>query len=360
MAKTRIEEDVYGYQNSDPVTGNTTYTSSPVSSAPVTAAPSSGGGGGGGGGYTPPGGGGGGGGFNYQDLITQDPLFGQQKVDLAAESASDAAQRAAAIQRTLIEWGLVPDFDASATSMGLSPQSLGFLHSDISPGTKELADKNTAEGLSIYARLQQAHKDKIRAIKNALAARGMAASGEMGSQLGEEAQQYKQQLTDSEKQLLQYITGAIAAFTGAERDRQRTLSQYMMDAAQRQAGMLGDAYGGGGGGGAGDPGSGQYPGTGPTGNGSGNFQMATSPSQLDTSGGWGVHWSGPGRYEARKFPPSTPGGHSDTIWVKVGDYPQAAPAPAAASAPAPAPAPTAPPASPIIQQILSGGVKGAI
>lgn len=196
-------------------------------------------------------------GYNYTDLINQDALFGQQRTDLAAESAADAANRAAAIQRALIQWGVVPDFQAEAGKLGLSPQSLSFLQSDINPGTKELADKNTAEGLSIFARLQKQHKDQIRAIKNALAARGMAKSGEAGYQTGEEEQQYKQQLTDSEQQLLQYITGAIAAFTGAERERNRTLSQYMMDAAGRQANLLGDAgsgsSGSGSGGGSGGP-----------------------------------------------------------------------------------------------------------
>lgn len=342
---TRIAEDLYGYETDQ--NGNTVYT--PTAQAPVlaptsTAPPGTGSSGGGGGG-------GGGGGFDYPALIGSDALLGQQKTDLAAESAADAANRAANIQRTLIQWGIVPDFAASAAKLGLDPRSLGFLQSDVTPGTRDLADKNTAEGLSIYARLQRQHKDAIRTIKNALAARGMAASGEMGAQLGDEAQQYKQQMTDSEQQLLQYIMGAISAFTGAERDRQRTLGQYMMDAAQRQAGMLGDAGGGGGGG---DAGSGQYPGSRPTGNGTGNFQMATSASQLSTSGGWGVRWEGPGRYEARKFP-GVNGGNSDTIWVKVGDVPAAALAPAPA---APAPAPSASAASPIIQTILKG-VRGA-
>lgn len=216
--------------------------------------PSSSGGGNSGGGNN--GGGGSQPGYNYTDLINQDALFGQQRADLSAESASDAANRAAAIQRALVQWGIVPDFASEAGKLGLSADTLGFLKSDIGPGTKDLADKNTAEGLSIYARLQKQHKDQIRAIKNALASRGMAASGEAGSQLGDEAQNYKQQLTDSEQQLLQYITGAIAAFTGAERERNRTLSQYMMDAAGRQAGLLGDAgFGGGGSGGGGGGGA---------------------------------------------------------------------------------------------------------
>lgn len=56
----------------------------------------------------------------------------------------------------------------------------------------------------------------------------------------------------------------------------------------------------------------------PTGGGSGNFMTVSNPAQLSTSGGWGVVWSGPGKYEARKFNTMTPGGGSDTRWVKVG------------------------------------------
>jgi hypothetical protein len=349
---TRIAEDVYGYENYDPNTGSVIYSPSPqapIPLAPAAPAPTSSGGSGGGGGGGP---------VDFGSMIAGDPLLGQGRTDLAAESAADSANRAASVQRALIQYGLVPDFGASATSLGLDPTSLGYLQSDITPGTKTLAEKNTSEGLSIYARLQKVHKDQIRAIKNALAARGMAASGAMGYQLGEEALQYKQQLTDSEQQLLQYIMGAISAFTGAERGRQRTLAQYMMDAAQRQAGMYGDAGGGSGGG---DAGSGQYPGSRPTGNGSGNFQMATSASQLNTGGGWGVRWEGPGQYEARKFP-GVNGGNSDTVWVKVGDIPAQAASPAPAAPPPPAAASPAAPAAAqtIIQQILKGGVRGAV
>lgn len=50
----------------------------------------------------------------------------------------------------------------------------------------------------------------------------------------------------------------------------------------------------------------------------GNRKRAASVTDLDVSGGWGVSWSGPGTYEARKFNPTTAGGHSDTRWVKVG------------------------------------------
>ena len=48
-----------------------------------------------------------------------------------------------------------------------------------------------------------------------------------------------------------------------------------------------------------------------------NQQTVSSQGQLDTSGGWGVQWSGPGTYVAYKFP-GGPGQGSDTRWVKVG------------------------------------------
>jgi hypothetical protein len=69
--------------------------------------------------------------------------------------------------------------------------------------------------------------------------------------------------------------------------------------------------------GTGGVGSNAHPAEGdPTGSpGAPNIANVSSQSQLNVSGGWGVTWTGPGTYEARKF---TGVGGSDTRWVKVG------------------------------------------
>lgn len=245
LPKSHLAEDYYGYENYDPDSGNVFYGPKSQPIIPSKIASVGGGGGGGGGGF-------GGGSFDYSGLINSDALLGQQKTDLAADSVSDASSRASAIQRALVQWGLIPDFFNSANKLGLNSDTLGYLKSDVTDRTRQLAEANTKEGLSLSARINKAHTDQIRAIKNALAARGMAGSGEMGYQLGEEAQQHKQGMTDAEQQTLGYITGAINAFAQAEKDRKRQLAEYMMAAAERQRGLLGDAGGSGGGAGGGN------------------------------------------------------------------------------------------------------------
>ena len=177
---------------------------------------------------------------DLRSLILNDPLFKQAQGDLSAQGVSDASQRAAAIRRLLIDYGLVPDFAKAGANLGLSGAALGFANSDVDALTRELAAKNTAAGLSTKAKLDAANQNNITAIRNALAARGMYQSGELGYGLGENEKQYQQASTDAEKQVLGGIEQAASGYTNAERARQRDLAQYMKDAGDRQLGMLGD------------------------------------------------------------------------------------------------------------------------
>jgi hypothetical protein len=58
----------------------------------------------------------------------------------------------------------------------------------------------------------------------------------------------------------------------------------------------------------------------PTGSpGARNIYNVSSRDQLAAvNPSWGVIWTGPGTYEARKFNPTTPGGGSDTRVVRIG------------------------------------------
>ena len=194
------------------------------------------------------------GGVDWKSILANDPFQRQLEADLSAESASDSANRKVAIDKALAQFGMVPDFLSQAGSLGLNPDTLKFLQSDVDQSTRDLANKNTQEGLSIYARLQKQNQDNIRNIKRALAARGMAASGESGHQLGEEALRFKQDMTDNEQKLLDYITGVVSAFTQAERGRTRDKANGLMSATERALqlyGMSGDGGSSSAGGGAG-------------------------------------------------------------------------------------------------------------
>jgi len=156
----------------------------------------------------------GGGGFSdpYATAIKQNPALMALRAMYEAASVSDAAQRAQAIQKALIQFGEVPEgFDL-----------------DVTPETSQLAGENTQAGLSSLARLAKWNTDQRRDIASGLAARGMLRSGEYGHQLGEQALGFKQQQYDSRQQLLDYLNGLQQAFLAAERQRQFDMASKLM------------------------------------------------------------------------------------------------------------------------------------
>jgi hypothetical protein len=298
-----------------------------ISRGNVTSVPGTTGGGGGG---TSGGGGGYGGIPDYLGMIEGDPMYIQLLADLKAQGVGDAAARKLARNRALVQFGYMPDFNS------LDQQLLGGdLQSDIDPTTPGLIERGNEAGTTTKARLELAHKDAVRNITNALASRGLLRSGETGFQLGREKQQYDVANYDASQKLVDYLAGVQAAFMQSERIRQGEKRAGASDAYQRSLQLAGLGFGGAGGGGGG---AGYYSdsiGGKATGNGTGNFFNASSPNQLDTSGGWGVQWEGPGRYEARKFggDPGQPAGN--TVWVKVGDLPGSPPPAPQAGSPQP-------------------------
>lgn len=185
----------------------------------------------------------GGGGIDFQSMINSDPFYLQAKADMSAQGVADAASRAAAIKRTLIDWGVIPDVKAAADKLGLSSTALGYFNTDVDERTRQLAAENEAQGLSMHSRLGKANTDNVRAIRNALAARGMYQSGELGYGLTENAQQYKQASTDAEKQVLGNLEEVSGRFVQSERERTRAVAEAMMAAAQRAAMMAGSMGG---------------------------------------------------------------------------------------------------------------------
>lgn len=167
---------------------------------------------------------------DYKSLIANDPVFSQLKQDLAAQGIQDAGGRASAVQRALIQFGQVPDFNATGLN-GLNPE---WLNQDVTDQTRQLASQNTESGMSVTARQASQFDKNLRAIKNALAARGALRSGETGYQLGEAQKQYDTQRYDSTQELLDYIAGAQQGFTAAERARQAQAAQAAESAAGRQ------------------------------------------------------------------------------------------------------------------------------
>ena len=180
---------------------------------------------------------------DWKSLIGSDPGLLAAQADLAASGVSNAADRNAAFQRNIIDYGQLPDLTKAAAALGLSP---GDLQGILGPQTGQLAQENTQAGTSILARLNADNTKTIQGIKNALAARGLYRSGETGYQLGQQNQNYTNSQFDANKSLLDVLSGAQGQYVSAEQARQQALAQAASDAADRalQEWMAQNAAGG--------------------------------------------------------------------------------------------------------------------
>jgi hypothetical protein len=104
----------------------------------------------------------------------------------------------------------------------------------LGPQTQQIAQQNTAAGLSTSARLAQANTDAVRKIKNELNARGLLNSGETGFQLGREQQSYGQAQFDARSKLLDYLNQYQGGWLAAQQGNAQSLAQAASQAADRQ------------------------------------------------------------------------------------------------------------------------------
>ena len=190
--------------------------------------------------------------------------------------------------------------------------------------TQEAARQNP---FSALAQLLFGHTQRAGNLDESLNKSNLFYSGERAKQVGLEGRQYTLEQTNAQGQYQNAMDAIAQAVLRAKMQAQAQEIQAENDAYSRsinnalQYGGYGDSDGGGGGaqtswGGYGlASGANSFAGAGQQA--SPNQQTVTSPNQLDTSGGWGVQWSGPGTYVAYKFP-GGPGQGSDTRYVKVG------------------------------------------
>lgn len=173
---------------------------------------------------------------DYQSLIESDPIYQQQKADLSAQGISDAAQRKAATNRALINFGEVPDLQSAVGGLGLDPNSPMFkmLFSDVDPMTQRGAQDMTHAGYSTMAQLNRAHETNMNDLLSQLAARGSLHSGATGVGTGLEGDRFGKASFDARSNLLDYLAGLQSAFTASERTRQGALAQGATDATGRQ------------------------------------------------------------------------------------------------------------------------------
>lgn len=165
---------------------------------------------------------------NLQSLIENDPLYKQTAADVAASRIASRAQLSAARQRALTMYGETPDLS------GANQALVGDIASDINGTVQQLAQQNTAAGLSTVGRLGQAYHDNVKALQDSLAARGILSSGETGYQLGRQNTQYQQSKYDALQQLLDLL----ANYQGSFLSNEGQLRQLLSGAAQGAAGRI--------------------------------------------------------------------------------------------------------------------------
>jgi hypothetical protein len=237
---------------------------------------------------------------------------------LSAAERKDIAgsNRKAALQALAIRYGGLPS---------------GFkdVYGDI---TEDVLGQARANPLSESSRLGKSYTDSVEAYKRQLAARNALQSGELGYGLGQIDYQRSADTYDLGQQFMDAAQGAVNqygdALSGLSAEQIAAIRQAASD-------VYGQGYRLGTGGGVGGDYLDEIGGKATGVNGAGNFFNATDPGQLDVSGGWGVRWEGPGRYEARKFggDPGQPAGN--TVWVKVGELEGPQPTPETVTPPTP-------------------------
>jgi hypothetical protein len=165
--------------------------------------------------------------FDVKGLL--DSLLAPIRSDLAAQGQVDLAGRNAAVNRSLIQFGELPDFNQAQQALGLN---LGEV---IAPDTAQLAANNP---YSATKQIAQHHTDVIQQIKRALAARGALQSGELGFQLNRENQAFGQQQYDARQKLLDMLGGIQQGYLAGQRAAQQALANAGNGALQTLLGLF--------------------------------------------------------------------------------------------------------------------------
>jgi hypothetical protein len=163
----------------------------------------------------------------YKDLINQ--MLGQQRADIGAEGVADAASRDAQLRRILVSYGAIPEM------AGIGGESQGYLQGVLDPETRALIEKNTAEGTSVKARLDQANQIAQRQLVSRGGKAGTLHSGQTVYDEQQQALQNKQTQFDTLSEALGNIEGTVGSYAANERQRQRQLAEYEMQAQMSAA-----------------------------------------------------------------------------------------------------------------------------
>jgi hypothetical protein len=225
--RQRAETGTWGSPGSGPLDDSWFPGQSQTASAPGTTPGSSGGGGGGG---AP----------NLAAILGGDPLYQQYLADLRAQGISDRAGLRDARQRSLVNFGEIPNFRSL-----VGGNAVGDIEADITPEVRSLAEQATTSGISTRARIDEARKDAARQLTGYLVGKGLLRSGETGFQQNRQQTEYTRANYDATQQLLDFLGGAQSSYTQAEQARKMAEQQAAMSALQGWLSMNPNSGGGG-------------------------------------------------------------------------------------------------------------------
>lgn len=169
---------------------------------------------------------------DYKALIQQ--ALAPFQAQLGAEGVSDLTSRDNQFIRTLGQFG--QQFDTASANQAFGED---FFNSaglgEVLPQANKLAQQTTDAGLSYTARSTKALQDRIRQIKNGLAARGALRSGELGYQLQEAQTGYDTGQYDAAQQVQDFLGAINRGYTEGVRARQAQIAAAQREEAGRQA-----------------------------------------------------------------------------------------------------------------------------
>jgi hypothetical protein len=167
---------------------------------------------------------------DWTALINNDAGLKDVQATLAAGTAADQATLGSEIGNAYTTFGKPIDLATLASQLGMTTADIQNM---LGPNQQQLAQENTAAGLSTTARLDQANKQATQSTLEALNKRGMLNSGATGTALNQQDLAYRQAESDAYQKFLGFLQQYQQGYASAQNTRAGTLASAESAAADR-------------------------------------------------------------------------------------------------------------------------------
>ena len=166
-----------------------------------------------------------------EGLIQGNPSFAANYAGIQASLAAALAQRQGGSRQLWVAHGEIPDFEKAANALGIPGQHLDWIRSDLTPEIRDLAAKNTAQGLSTVAKLKKAETEQMAADRAGLAARNIIGSGAATKYARETAQKFQEARSTAEQRLMEGMKTIYGGYAANEVEEANRLAQAQIEGA---------------------------------------------------------------------------------------------------------------------------------